>query len=272
MSSNSYLVRAKLATRPNVTLSLVWAAIAPFADRFEIRIKVDADALPATGELPFVDEANEVTLDDAGNLSLMLNCWAGGHGFTPEGVEPLCDALAKLLVAGGTVEIIDCDASPANDDARAFRCIGVTKADADEARAIHAFGLAREVLSGCMSPLDFCSLAAKHLSRDQHAGKVQKLQFSRNIDSLLVQADENGVWVHCGWSMGIQRAKAVEYVKMYNTDPSAGFYEHDGKVTLSHNGAKISLEPTEGAAVVALIKAAYPEPVVGGSVNQDWFL
>lgn len=88
---------------------------------------------------------------------------------------------------------------------------------------------------------------------------MQDLEFQRNIDNLLAQADEKGLWVHCGWSVAIPRAKAVEYVKKYNTDPNSGFYEHDGKVILSHNGGKITLSAQEGSAVVQLVKAYYPE-------------
>ncbi len=88
---------------------------------------------------------------------------------------------------------------------------------------------------------------------------IGQVEFERTVDSVLAQSDENGIWVHCGWSMAIQRAKAVEYVKAYNTDPSVGFFEHAGKVILSHNGGKITFSEQEAAAIVQLIKAAYPE-------------
>lgn len=86
---------------------------------------------------------------------------------------------------------------------------------------------------------------------------MQKLQFERNIDNVLAQADELGVWIICGWALPIQKAKAIEYVQKYNTDPNAGFFEHQGSVILSHNGGKITFTQQEGDALVALIKAAY---------------
>lgn len=88
---------------------------------------------------------------------------------------------------------------------------------------------------------------------------MNQIEFERNIDNVLAQADSAGVWVHCGWSMPIPRAKAVEYVKKYNTDPNSGFFEHEGKIVLSHSEGKITFSQVEGNAVIELIKAAYPE-------------
>lgn len=88
---------------------------------------------------------------------------------------------------------------------------------------------------------------------------MNQIEFERNIDNVLAQADAAGVWVHCGWSMPIPRAKAVEYVKKYNTDPNSGFFEIGGNVVLSHNAGKITFSPQEASAVVELIKAAYPD-------------
>lgn len=86
---------------------------------------------------------------------------------------------------------------------------------------------------------------------------MQQLQFERNIDNVLAQADELGVWIICGWTLPIPKAKTIEYVEKYNTDPNAGFFEHQGNVILSHNGGKITFTQQEGDAIVALIKAAY---------------
>lgn len=88
---------------------------------------------------------------------------------------------------------------------------------------------------------------------------MNEIEFERNIDNVLAQAESTGIWVHCGWSMSIQRANAVDYVKKYNTDPTSGFFEHDRKVILSHNGGKITFSLQEAEAVVTLIKTAYPE-------------
>lgn len=87
---------------------------------------------------------------------------------------------------------------------------------------------------------------------------MKQIEFERNVDNVLAQADAAGVWVHCGWSMPIPRTNAIEYVKKYNTDPNSGFFEIDGNVVLSHNGGKITFSQQEASAVVELIKAAYP--------------
>ena len=84
-----------------------------------------------------------------------------------------------------------------------------------------------------------------------------EIRFSRNIDNLLAHADGSGIWVICGWTLPIPKEKAIEYVAQYNTNPNSGFYEHQGDVILSHNGAKITLSKGEADAVIALIKAAY---------------
>ena len=88
---------------------------------------------------------------------------------------------------------------------------------------------------------------------------MSEIKFQRNIDDLLLQADETGIWIHCGWSMGVPRAKAVEYVKNRNSNPNSGFFAHGGKIILSHNDGKITFSQQEGEAIVDLIKAAYPE-------------
>lgn len=86
---------------------------------------------------------------------------------------------------------------------------------------------------------------------------MKQLQFERNIDNILAHADELAVWIICGWTLPIPKVKAIEYVEKYNTDPNAGFFEHEGKVIFSHNGGKITFSQQEGDALAALIKAAY---------------
>ena len=86
---------------------------------------------------------------------------------------------------------------------------------------------------------------------------AHEIQFPRNIDNLLASTDEIGLMVVSGWSMLIPRATAVEYVKKYNRSPNEGFFEHEGRVTLSHGAGKLTLSEQEASAVVELIKTAY---------------
>lgn len=88
---------------------------------------------------------------------------------------------------------------------------------------------------------------------------LQQIEFDRSIQNVLAQADEKGLLIYCGWTVLIARAKAVEYVKTYNAAPNIGFYEHDGKVVLTHNDGRITFSAQEGDAIVQLIRAAYPE-------------
>ncbi len=86
---------------------------------------------------------------------------------------------------------------------------------------------------------------------------MNQLQFERNIDNVLARADELGIWIICGWTFPIPKAKAIEYVDKYNTNPNEGFFENEGKVILSHGGGKITFSQQECDAIVSLIKAVY---------------
>ena len=88
---------------------------------------------------------------------------------------------------------------------------------------------------------------------------MQPLQFDRDTDKVLASADASGIWINCAWSVSIPRANAVAYVKTYNASSNSGFFEHEGKVILMHAMGKITFSQQEGAAIVDLIKASYPE-------------
>tara|TARA_R110001592_G_scaffold141033_1_gene362278 strand:- start:2490 stop:2759 length:270 start_codon:yes stop_codon:yes gene_type:complete len=86
---------------------------------------------------------------------------------------------------------------------------------------------------------------------------MKELKFERKIDSAMVRVDELGVWIACGWTQGVPKSKAVEYIQKYNTAPNAGFFEHKGSVIFSHADGKITFTQRESDAIVALIKTAY---------------
>jgi hypothetical protein len=88
---------------------------------------------------------------------------------------------------------------------------------------------------------------------------MQKIEFERNIANFTAKANELGLWIYCGWSIPIARARAIEYVRTYNTNPDAGFLEHDEQITLTHNHGKISFTRQECVAFIQFIKFAYPE-------------
>lgn len=84
-----------------------------------------------------------------------------------------------------------------------------------------------------------------------------EIEFPRTIDNVLASASEHALWIIAGWTVGIPREKAIAYAMSFNGSPNEGFFEHDGKVVLSHGPAKIYLSAQEARAVIDLIHAAY---------------
>lgn len=86
---------------------------------------------------------------------------------------------------------------------------------------------------------------------------MQELKFERNIDRVFARADENCVWVNCGWTVPIPKDKAIEYVRNYNSNEHEGFFPHEGNVILTHGFGKITFSRQEADALISLIKVAY---------------
>ena len=84
-----------------------------------------------------------------------------------------------------------------------------------------------------------------------------QIRFPKNIDEMLAAADEIGVRIVAGWTVGIPKAKAIEYWKTYNSHPNAGFYEFDGKAVITHGDSKLTLTMQEAQAIRDLIEAKY---------------
>ena len=86
---------------------------------------------------------------------------------------------------------------------------------------------------------------------------MNEIQFTRNIDKVLVSAAVDALSIIGAWHVVIRRDKAISYVKNYNKSPSEGFYEHGGSVTLSHEAGKITFATQEADAIIALIREVY---------------
>ena len=84
-----------------------------------------------------------------------------------------------------------------------------------------------------------------------------QLTLQRSNDNVLASADQHGVSIFVGWTVGIPVADAINYVKTINADPKKGFFAHSGKVVLSHGSAKLTLSQQEAIAIIDLIKTAY---------------
>ncbi len=86
---------------------------------------------------------------------------------------------------------------------------------------------------------------------------THQLTLQRNNDNVLASADQHGVSIFIGWTVGIPAADAIDYVKTIDADPNKGFFAHNGKVVLSHGSAKLTLSQQEASAIIDLIKTAY---------------
>ncbi|MEZ1439185.1 MULTISPECIES: hypothetical protein [Pseudomonas] len=85
----------------------------------------------------------------------------------------------------------------------------------------------------------------------------QQLKFNRSINQLIVSADNLGVWIVAGWTIGIPKEKAISYVQSYDSSAAEGFFEHEGEVILSHGPGKIYLSKPEANAIVDMIRNTY---------------
>ena len=89
---------------------------------------------------------------------------------------------------------------------------------------------------------------------------MNEIEFKRNIERVLVHADNDDVRVICGWTLLIPKKKAVEYANGFgnNTNPNEGFSSMDGgKICLTHNGGKIAFSRNEAQEIVNFIKLKY---------------
>ena len=84
-----------------------------------------------------------------------------------------------------------------------------------------------------------------------------EISFDRKIEHVLARAADLGIWITGAWTVGIDKARAIEYVNNYNSSPDQGFFEHEGEVILSHAGGKIILSTQEAAAIINLVRTAY---------------
>ena len=158
MSSHDMSVRAALKVKPTVTLQVVWVALTPFLDEFEIALEVDA-LFGETGEMPLEDPDDSIILDQDGNLFLTLSCH-GSAGTYPNELDSLCKALDGLVDGGGAIEIVDHDTSAGNEDAIGVRFVGADDKQRIFARLDYGFGLAKDWLVDVIGPGDFEALVA----------------------------------------------------------------------------------------------------------------
>ena len=86
---------------------------------------------------------------------------------------------------------------------------------------------------------------------------MQVQDFKPTITTPFAQAAETGLLIDVGWTVGIPKERAIDYVRKYNTNANYGFFEHNGKVCLTHGDAKLLLTKAEADALIGLVRAAY---------------
>ncbi|MGN6280742.1 hypothetical protein [Frateuria sp.] len=86
---------------------------------------------------------------------------------------------------------------------------------------------------------------------------MNQLVLNRQPVNVLANADEHGVSIFIGWTVGIPAQQAIAYVKSYNTNPNSGFFAVNGNIVLTHGSARLTLTEQEASAIVDLIKTAY---------------
>lgn len=60
-------------------------------------------------------------------------------------------------------------------------------------------------------------------------------------DNFLASATQEGLFVDAGWTVGIHKDDAIDYLNNYDKNPNKGFFKFEGSVILIHKDAKITL-------------------------------
>ena len=91
-----------------------------------------------------------------------------------------------------------------------------------------------------------------------------QLRPNNNGFAIQVNADAHGIWIQTDtWTVPIAKNVAKKYATDYlnstvKDKPNQGFYDHEGKVCLTHNDAKIWLSKQEAIDIIDLINSTYP--------------
>lgn len=131
--SNTISVRTSMRVRPGITLPQVIDAIQKALEEHDMAgdgyLAMEGDdPTPEFGEAPLAEHDDWINVDRAGILSLRLTTSGTGHGFPPDLLTPLIEALTPLCTErGGCIEYVDEDCSPGNDESVCAVFIGETE-------------------------------------------------------------------------------------------------------------------------------------------------
>jgi len=80
-----------------------------------------------------------------------------------------------------------------------------------------------------------------------------------NRKTSVASVTPEGLFIDSGWTVGIHKDDATEYLNNYNQNPNKGFFKFEGSVILTHKDAKITLTNEEAEAIRDLIQSASDE-------------
>lgn len=91
--------------------------------------------------------------------------------------------------------------------------------------------------------------------------RSNQIVFERDGQRLIVAANDASTFVVNGWTVGIAFKEVKDYVHNFNRnsleDCDGGFFREKDHYILSHQGAKMTLSPEEGTAVVQFLSTYY---------------
>ena len=91
--------------------------------------------------------------------------------------------------------------------------------------------------------------------------RSNQIIFQKAASELIVAAYDSGVFVIYGWTVSILLDAVKAYVRDFGRNAMAdvenGFFFHEGKFIISHNGNKLSLTTDEGTAIVKFLAGHY---------------
>ena len=91
--------------------------------------------------------------------------------------------------------------------------------------------------------------------------RSSQILFEKAANELIVAADDGGVLIVHGWTISIGLDDVRTYVADFGRnsipDIQRGFFLHEGKFVISHQGAKLTLAADEGTAIVKFLSEQY---------------
>ena len=119
----------------------------------------------------------------------------------------------------------------------------------------------RVVSEGPLEPISH-SVSSEIASPEYRGNQVI---FQKRAGQLIVATYNEGILIVHGWTVSVGLDDVKEYVANFarnlGHDINSGFYFYGGNFIVSHHGAKLTLAPEEGTAIVKFLSSRYSLPV-----------